>query len=318
MTTKYERIILLIVRFVEIELMSTSKKELVVKSNQVIEASYQLSSTEQRIVLAAISKISRAEDITDDEIYRVTIDDLKKLGVHEKTAYRDLKDGVNRLYDRSINLAIDDESIKMRWIQSIRFLESKSVVGIRFSKEILPFISNLSREFTKYSLSDIAGMSSAYAIRIYELLSQYRSIGKREISIESLRGMLELGKRYPLSADLKRWVIDTAVDQINEHSPLNVSYEQIKTGRKVTHIHFKFKEKLKSIEHKSEQNNFYKLTDAQINMFGNQLSRLHEVSHLAQQGESYDDLAIKIKDMLRDPIQQKQLIPHLKNLGFKA
>ena len=45
--------------------MSTSKKELVVKSNQVIEASYQLSSTEQRIVLAAISKISRAEDITE-------------------------------------------------------------------------------------------------------------------------------------------------------------------------------------------------------------------------------------------------------------
>ena len=130
--------------------------------------------------------------------------------------------------------------------------------------------------------------------------------------------MLELGKRYPLSADLKRWVIDTAVDQINEHSPLNVSYEQIKTGRKVTHIHFTFKEKSKSIEHKSKQNNFYKLTDSQINMFGNQLSRLHEVSHLAQQGESYDDLAIKIKDMLRDPIQQKQLIPHLKNLGFKA
>jgi hypothetical protein len=38
-------------------MMSTSKKELVVKSNQVIEASYQLSSTEQRIVLAAISKL---------------------------------------------------------------------------------------------------------------------------------------------------------------------------------------------------------------------------------------------------------------------
>ena len=227
--------------------MGLSKKELIVKSNQVIEASYQLSSTEQRIVLAAISKISRYEEITDDEIYRVTVDDLKNLGVHEKTAYRDLKDGVNRLYDRSINLAIDDESIKMRWVQSIRFLESKSVVGLRFSKEILPFISNLSREFTKYSLSDIAGMSSAYAIRIYELLSQYRSIGKREISVESLRKMLELGKRYPLFADLKRWVIDTAVDQINEHSPLNVSYEQIKTGRKVTHIQFTFKEKSKSI-----------------------------------------------------------------------
>ena len=298
--------------------MSLSKKELIVKSNQVIEASYQLSSTEQRIVLAAISKISRDAEITDDEIYRVTVDDLKNLGVHEKTAYRDLKDGVNRLYERSINLAIDDESIKMRWVQSIRFLESKSVVGLRFSKEILPFISNLSREFTKYSLSDIAGMSSAYAIRIYELLSQYRSIGKREISVENLRTMLELGKRYPLFADLKRWVIDTAVDQINEYSPLNVKYEQKKTGRKVTHIQFSFKEKSKSINHHSEPEKFYKLTDAQINMFGNQLSRLHELSHLATQGESYDALAAKIKEMLRDPIQQKQFTPHLINLGFKG
>jgi hypothetical protein len=51
-------------------------------------------------------------------------------------------------------------------------------------------------------------------------------------------------------------------------------------------------------------------------MFGNQLSRLHEVSHLAQQGESYDDLAIKIKDMLRDPIK-KNNIPHLKNLALR-
>lgn len=298
--------------------MGLSKKELIVKSNQVIEASYQLSSTEQRIVLAAISKISRDEEITDDEIYRVTVDDLRNLGVHEKTAYRDLKDGVNRLYDRSINLAIDDESIKMRWVQSIRFLESKSVVGLRFSKEILPFISNLSREFTKYSLSDIAGMNSAYAIRIYELLSQYRSIGKREIAVENLRTMLELGKRYPLFADFKRWVIDTAVDQINEYSPLEVKYEQKKTGRKVTHILFSFKEKSKSISHQSEQDKVYKLSDAQINMYGNQLCKLPELSHLAEGNESYEALASKIKEMLRNPIQQKQFIPHLKNLGFKG
>ncbi|MFH4307296.1 RepB family plasmid replication initiator protein, partial [Acinetobacter baumannii] len=63
---------------------------------------------------------------------------------------------------------------------------------------------------------------------------------------------------------------------------------------------------------------FYKLTDAQVHMFGNQLSRLHELSHLATQGESYDDLAAPIKEMLRDPIQQKQFIPHLRNLGFKG
>lgn len=293
-------------------------KNQIVKSNQVIEASYQLSAVEQRIVLAAISRIPKNQPITDDELYPVSVNELQLLGVHEKTAYRDLKEGINRLYERSINLSIDDKSIKMRWVQEIQFLDSQSIIGIRFSKPILPFISNLSREFTKYALSDIAGINSGYGIRIYELLVQYRQIGKREISVENLRTMLELGKKYPLFADFKKRVIDTAVDQINECSPLSVTYEQKKTGRKVTHILFSFKEKSKSINYHNEQNTFYKLTDAQISMFGNQLSRLHELSHLATEGESYDVLASKIKDMLRDPIQQKQFLPYLKNLGFKA
>jgi len=287
-------------------------KNQIVKSNQVIEASYQLSAVEQRIVLAAISRIPKSQPITDDELYPVSVNELQLLGVHEKTAYRDLKEGINRLYERSINLSIDDKSIKMRWVQEIQFLDSQSIIGIRFSKPILPFISNLSREFTKYALSDIAGINSGYGIRIYELLVQYRQIGKREISVESLRSMLELGKKYPLFADFKKRVIDTAVDQINECSPLSVSYEQKKTGRKVTHILFSFKEKSKSINQNNEQDKVYKLTDAQINMFGNQLS------HLAAQGESYDVLASRIKEMLRDPIQQKQFIPHLRNLGFKG
>ncbi|EMO6853762.1 replication initiation protein [Acinetobacter baumannii] len=291
-------------------------KNHVVKSNQVIEASYQLSAVEQRIVLAAISRIPKNQPITDDELYPVSVDELKQLGVHEKTAYRDLKEGINRLYERSINLSIDDKSIKMRWVQEIQFLDSQSVIRIRFSKPILPFISNLSREFTKYALSDIAGINSGYGIRIYELLVQYRQIGKREISVESLRTMLELGKKYPLFADFKKRVIDTAIDQINEYSPLKVTYEQKKTGRKVTHIIFSFKEKSKSITHTSKD--FYQLSDAQINLFGNQLSRLHELSHLASEGESYEILAAKIKDMLRNPHQQQQFLPHLKNLGFKA
>lgn len=294
-------------------------KNHVVKSNQVIEASYQLSAVEQRIILAAISLIPKNQVITDDELYPVSVNELQLLGVHEKTAYRDLKEGVNRLYERSINVSIDEKSIKMRWVQEVQFLDSQGVIGIRFSKPILPFISNLSREFTKYALSDIAGINSAYAIRIYELLVQYRQIGNREISVETLRTMLELGKKYPLFADFKKRVIDTAVDQINEYSPLKVEYKQKKTGRKVTHIYFSFKEKHNGLNenNRTSLNDFYRLTDAQINMFGNQLSRLHELSHLALEGESYEALAAKIKDMLRDQKQQKKLHPYLKNLGFK-
>ena len=88
------------------------QNELVVKSNQVIEASYRLSVVEQRVVLSAIAKIPKMSEVSDDEIYTVSVQDLQALGVHEKTAYRDLKEAVNRLYERSISLDIDDKLIK--------------------------------------------------------------------------------------------------------------------------------------------------------------------------------------------------------------
>ena len=60
------------------------------------------------------------------------------------------------------------------------------------------------------------------------------------------------------------------------------------------------------------------ISDAQINMFGNQLSRLHDLSYLAAQEKSYDVVASRIKEMLRDTIHQKQFLSYLKNLGLNA
>jgi len=53
-------------------------------------------------------------------------------------------------------------------------------------------------------------------------------------------------------------------------------------------------------------------------MFGNQLAKLPELSHLAVGNESYEALASRIKDMLIDPEKQKKFLPHLRNLGFKG
>lgn len=66
-------------------------KNQIVKSNQVIEASYQLSAVEQRIVLAAISRIPKSQPITDDELYPVSVNELQLLGVHEKNRIQRLK-----------------------------------------------------------------------------------------------------------------------------------------------------------------------------------------------------------------------------------
>ena len=61
---------------------------------------------------------------------------------------------------------------------------------------------------------------------------------------------------------------------------------------------------------------FFKMSDAQINMFGNQLSRLPEFSNLADGNESYDALASRIKDMLKDPDKQKKIHTALAEIGI--
>ena len=124
------------------------------------------------------------------------------------------------------------------------YIENEGRISLRFNKDMLPYLTELSTQFTKYRLKAVAKMDSAYAVRLYELLAQWQGIGKREVSVDWLRDTFQLGDRYPDIKDLKKWVIEPAVAQINEHSDLTASYIQRKTGREVTHLVFTFAPKV--------------------------------------------------------------------------
>jgi plasmid replication initiation protein len=223
----------------------------------VIEASYTLSTLEQRLILSAIAQVPIKENVLDSVMYPISLEAVAKLSGNEGIRLEHLKDAMNRLYDRSIVLRDTDESTSFRWIQ--QKTETKSgELYIRFSAPILPFLSNLNESFTKYLESDIVGMTSPYAIRFYELMMQYRSVGKREISLEDLRWMFQLQDKYPVWADLKRWVIDQAVKEINQYSPYKLTVEPKKTGRKITSIALKFQDKkaLKAPKGKASDSNY--------------------------------------------------------------
>lgn len=87
-------------------------------------------------------------------------------------------------------------------------------------------------------------MTSAHAVRIYELLAQHRDIGNRTINLAWLRETLQIAPdEYKLTTNFIRKVIEVAVDQINKHSDLTVSYKPVKTGRAITDFAFKIKDK---------------------------------------------------------------------------
>ena len=79
-------------------------KSLVVKANNIIEASYQLTVNEQRLILAAISCIPKGEQVTDNTGYCVTRESFIELGVNPKTASREIKEACDRLFSRVITV----------------------------------------------------------------------------------------------------------------------------------------------------------------------------------------------------------------------
>jgi plasmid replication initiation protein len=109
----------------------------------------------------------------------------------------------------------------------------------------VPEITRLEDNFTSYELEQVAGLKSAYAVRLYELLIQWRSAGKTPVfEINHFRNQLGLGvNEYPVMGNFKARVLDAAVKQINDHTDIKTTYEQHKTGRTITGFSFKFKQK---------------------------------------------------------------------------
>ena len=226
------------------------KKLTVYKANQVIEAGYRLTLNEQRVVLACIAQVNSKEALLVTDEFELSAKDFAKLfSVSEDRAYHALVEVTESLFNRYVMLdnPYPDrpkvKRLKMRWISSIEYLSDDGKLSLCFSKKMLPYLSELKGQFTRYDLEHIGKMTSIYAIRLYELLAQWQSVGKREVELDWLKKQFEIEDLYPDMCDLKKRVIDPAVKDINTHSNFEVTWEQRKTGRRVTHLIFTFAEK---------------------------------------------------------------------------
>lgn len=223
---------------------------LVVKSNQLIEASYRLSLTEQRLVSYAVMMAREGEKGLLTEHLEITAKQFAiAFDIDEQNAYGQLKEAVAALFNRfltvrDIHTTSGCERVsKIRWISRGSYIDGAGAVQLMFGQDIVPHITRLEKGFTSYRLEKIGNLSSAHAVHLYELMAQYLAAGKREIEIEWLKNAMQLNDDYPRVFDLKKNVIDLAIKQINEHTDIAVSYTQKKLGRVITHFVFEIKRK---------------------------------------------------------------------------
>jgi len=308
------------------------KTELIVKDNALINASYNLDLVEQRLILLAIVEARESgKGINANDPLTVHAESyINQFGVHRNTAYQALKDACDDLFARQFSYQSLSEkgniiNHKSRWVSEVAYIDNEAVVRLIFAPAIVPLITRLEEQFTKYEIQQISNLTSAYAVRLYEILIAWRSTGKTPlITIYDFRqkiGVLET--EYKRMYDFKKYVLDIALKQVNEHTDITVKVEQHKTGRSITGFSFSFKQKRSathSVESKRDPNTldlFSKITDKQRHLFANKLSELPEMSKYSQGTESYQQFAVRIADMLQDAEKFKELLPLLRKVGFQ-
>ena len=238
------------------------KKELIVKDNALINASYSLELTEQRIILLAILKARENKTPHNQELIVTAQSYITAFNVHRNTAYKTLKTACDNLFTRQFtyqryNSNGNIEQVRSRWVQSVIYAENESYIKIKFTDEILPLVTMLEKHFTSYELQQVASLKSVHSIRLYELLIQHRTVGKIEISLDDLRLKLGINEsEYPRMDNFKARVLDVGIQQINEHSDITAKYEQVKQGRSITGFTFTFKQKAsKATAHQTQRDN---------------------------------------------------------------
>lgn len=307
------------------------KNGLVVKDNALINASYNLELTEQRLVmLAIINARELGQGITADSKLEIHASDYAKLfNVSPDASYKALKEAVNNLFNRQFSYTAEYKKtgkvgiVRSRWVSRIFYVDDLALLEITFAPDVVPLITRLEEHFTKYEAKQVAHLTSKYATRLYELLIAWREVGKTPtLELQKLRKNLGVeDDEYQRMHHFKSRVLDSAINQINEHTDIKATYEQHKQGRTITGFSFKFKQKQQQkVETKRDPNTpdfFVKMTDAQRHLFANKMSEMPEMGKYSQGTESYQQFAIRIADMLLDPEKFRELYPCLEKAGFK-
>ena len=207
-----------------------------------------MNALEMRLFLLALQNVN--PHISQNDKYydrgfkelHLTPNKVKEIFGHGEYLHR-LKEVCKHLIQRSVVIEGENgERIYYALFGRIRY-QPRDGLRIKFNDDMRPLILDILESgysYTKVSMKQIFQLSSAYAMRLLELMLQYRGMMRdkkivRQMALDELRFRLDVQEgTYPAIKDFKRRVLDAPIREINEKTQYRISYENVKTGRKVT------------------------------------------------------------------------------------
>lgn len=180
--------------------------------------------------------------------FRVNINELNELADIDQKNYKLLSKALDNLM-KVVTLTNDNKHIEK--LVPVTYVKVDILTG-EYVFRLEELVINLLRQtdyFTKLNLLEFNPLKSKHSIILFEHLKRYEKLKQiPELSVEELRKITDTQKKYPNFNNLQQYVLDVAVNEINEFTNYNVSYELIKarakTRPKVSAVQFYFSKKV--------------------------------------------------------------------------
>ncbi|CEF52413.1 RepB family plasmid replication initiator protein (plasmid) [Lactococcus garvieae] len=302
----------------QVQSLNELSKRKVVEHNSLITSIAKMDKTPLKMFELAVSCINTEEPPKDHTVYLSKNELFAFFKVSDNDKHSRFKLAVENMQKQAFFKIKEKKEHGFEFenivpIPYVKWTDYHDEVTVRFSPEIMPYLINLKQNFTQHALSDLAELNSKYSIILYRWLSmnynQYEHYsykgGRREeqveayrnpsISIRELREMTDTINDYKRFTHFETRVLKEPLEEINEHTSFNVSYDKIKKGRSIDSIVFHITKK------RMADDNSYKLEDKDYQSDKEEKSR-NEADLLKQAMESkYTRLLIE--NFLLSPLE---------------
>ena len=278
------------------------EKRKVVEHNALIQSVAKMQKTALKMFELAVSCIDTDKIPENNTVYLSKKELFSFFEVSSSSKHSQFKEAIEFMQKQAYfkiksNKALGIEYESIVPIPYVKWNDYNDEVLIRFSPEIMPYLINLKAEFTQYKISELQKLNSKYSIILYRWLAmnynQYEHYsvkgGRRaeqveayrnpSISVKELRAITDTAKEYKDFRNFEKRVLKNAIEEINEHTSFNVTYEKKKAGRSIDSIVFHIEKK------RMADDNSYKLGDKDYQDDKKQKSR-NEADLLKQAMES--------------------------------
>ena len=231
--------------------MDSTKKYMVLhKNNLMVKARYNLTSKENRIYLFILYNMQKQIYSSEDEILTCVLprkDFCQVLTDIRDRGKRSIEKMLSALRSKPLYFIQEDLEGNKSWgeygfISSYVYKEKTDTFTIKIQTEVLDLLKEYMGDgYTPLNMAIMFSLEGFYSQRLYELIRLWSNTKNTiDYKVDTLKDymMLDTKKSYNLYANVKNKVIEPSIKELNDSGYLNITYEEIKSGRKVETLRF--------------------------------------------------------------------------------